>query len=81
MKISDGEARAIVKSKTGLADAELCYTTSTGPWQKRKWQMEPALTEDGKILATIPPERPLVCFMSMTDSRGLKVSTQHEELK
>ena len=81
MRIREGKAQATVRSKTGIAKAELCYTTDTGPWQKRKWQSEPAPADHDRISATLPNGRPLVCFISVTDSRGLKVSTQHEELR
>ena len=81
MRIHGGEVQATVHSKTKISKAELCCTTSTGAWQKRKWRSEPAPVEHGRISATLPSDRPLVCFLSVTDSRGLKVSTPHEELK
>lgn len=81
LRIRAGQAQASVRSKTGISKAELCYTTDTGVWQKRKWQSQPATIANGDISARLPSERPLVCFISVTDARGLKVSTQHEELK
>jgi dienelactone hydrolase len=81
MRIRGGKARATVRSDTGIAKAELCYTTDTGAWQQRKWQSRAVPAGNGRITATLPRERPLVCFISVTDGRGLMVSTQHEELK
>jgi hypothetical protein len=81
LRIHDGRAWATVRPRSGIAKAELCYTTSTGPWPQRKWQNEAAPIENGKISVTLPKERPLVCFISVTDRRGLKVSTPHEELE
>jgi dienelactone hydrolase len=80
MRIRDGKALATVRSKTRISSAELCYTTDTGAWQQRKWQSEPAAIFGGNISATLPNKLRLVCFISVTDTRGLKVSTQHEEL-
>jgi dienelactone hydrolase len=81
MRIRDGKARATVRSDTGISKAELCYTTDTGAWQQRKWQSRAFPAGNGKIFAPLPSERPLVCFISVTDGRGLMVSTQHEELR
>jgi cephalosporin-C deacetylase-like acetyl esterase len=81
MRVRDGKAWATVNSQTGLARAELCYTTSSGAWPQRKWQSQPAAVENRKVSAALPSERPLVCFLAVTDRRGLQVSTQHEELR
>jgi dienelactone hydrolase len=81
LRIHDDKASATVRSKTGISKVELCYTTNTGAWQQRKWQSEPGFVEKGRISATVPKDRPLTCFISMTDAQGLKVSTEHEELK
>ena len=81
LRLRDGKAWATVHSQTKISQAELCYTTSSGAWQQRKWMSKPARIENRKISAILPTERPLVCFLSVADDRGLKVSTQHEELK
>jgi len=81
MRIRDGQARATVRSKTGISKAELCYTTDGGPWQKRKWLTAPAEVRKGQVAATMPDGRPLVCFLSVADDRGLRVTTPHQELK
>jgi hypothetical protein len=81
MRIRDGQARATARSKTAITKAELCYTTDTGPWQKRTWHTEPAAINKSHVSAPVPNARPLVCFLAVTDDRGLRVSTEHEELK
>jgi hypothetical protein len=63
-----------------LAKAQLHYTTDTGDWQKRAWKSAPAELANGKVTAALPADLPLVCFVSVTDSRGLTVSTPHQEL-
>jgi dienelactone hydrolase len=81
LRIRNGKAWATVRSGSGIAKAELCYTTDTGPWQRRKWQRAPAQVQGRQVSAALPQQTPLVCFLSVTDERGLKVSTRHEELK
>jgi dienelactone hydrolase len=81
MQLRHGEARATAHSKTEISKAELCYTTDTGPWHDRKWKSQQAVVKGSRISSSLPAERPLICFLSMTDSRGLKVTTPHQELK
>ncbi|HYV28603.1 MAG TPA: alpha/beta fold hydrolase, partial [Candidatus Eisenbacteria bacterium] len=80
MKIANGMATAKFTSKTPITKAELNYTADVGAWQKRVWKNIPANVEPGKIVAALPAERPLVCFLSVTEDRNLTVSTPHEEL-
>jgi hypothetical protein len=63
-----------------LKKAEFHYTTDAGEWQKREWKTTGAELNAGKISAQIPAARPLVCYLSVTDERGLQVSTAHVEL-
>jgi hypothetical protein len=56
------------------------YTTDAGEWQKREWKTAGAELSAGKISARLPAERPLVCYLSVTDERGIRVSTAHVEL-
>lgn len=81
MKIEDGTASAETSSEVKLVKAELHYTTDGGTWQKREWKSAAATLADGLIVAKLPTERPLVCYLAVTDDRGVLVSTQHEELK
>lgn len=81
LKIHDGVATARVETREPLKKAELHYTTDGGPWQKRKWETTTATLKGKVIDAKLPPQRPLVCYLSVTDERGLRASTEHEELK
>lgn len=63
-----------------LTNAFLHYTTNTGAWQQREWKTEPAQLQDKVVTAALPKERPLTCYLSVIDERGVRVSTQHEEL-
>jgi hypothetical protein len=63
-----------------LKEAVLNYTTDSGEWQKRRWQSSPAELKDDTVVARLPGQRPLVWFLAVTDERGLRVSTEHEEL-
>ena len=80
MKIVGDQATADVKSHVPLKEAALHYTTDAGEWQKRRWQTVPAKVERDRVRATLPQQRPLVCFLAVTDQRNLRMSTEHEEL-
>jgi dienelactone hydrolase len=81
MQIRRGQARAWVTAPKPVVKANLHYTTDTGPWQKRRWQTVPAKLQGDWVVAGLPSARPLVCFLSVTDSRGLTVTTPHHELQ
>jgi acetyl esterase/lipase len=81
MAIEGEMALAPVSAETKLTKFELHYTTDSGPWQKREWKAGGAELKDGKVIAKLPQNRPLVCYLAVTDERGVMVSTQHEELK
>ena len=81
LKVHDDLATASVESRVPLKQADLHYTAEGGPWQKRHWETVPATLKDNVIEARLPPQRPLVCYLSVTDDRGLRASTEHEELK
>jgi len=74
-------ATASVETRRSLSKAELHYTTDAGPWQKRHWETVPATLKGKVIEADLPSQRPLVCYLSATDDRGLRASTEHEELE
>lgn len=80
MRISGESVVTKVIATVPVTKAEFHFTTDSGPWQKRNWQTVPAQFADGLVIAKVPTERPLVCYLSITDSRGVAVSTQHEEL-
>jgi dienelactone hydrolase len=81
LQVRDGKAQTTVRSQNVISRAELCFTSDTGAWQQRKWQRQPAAIEKRRISATLPNLRPLVCFLSVTDNRGLIISTEHRELE
>jgi dienelactone hydrolase len=78
--ISGTNVTASVASSAPLKKAELHFTTDGGAWQKRQWQTFPAALGKEAISALLPTNRPLVCYLSVTDERGLQVSTSHLEL-
>lgn len=77
MKISDRLVTTTCSSKVPVTKAELNYTSETGEWQKRLWRTVPADLANGQITARLPIERPLVCYLSVTDQRDVTVSTAH----
>jgi len=81
MTIRNNVATAKIETRRPLRKAELHYTTDTGQWQKRKWETVAATLKHKLITAQLPPQRPLVCYLSVTDDRGLRASTEHEELR
>jgi len=79
-KIREGVATASVETRSAIKKAELHYTADGGPWQKRRWETATATMNGKTIQAQLPPQRPLVCYLSVTDDRGLRAGTEHEEL-
>jgi dienelactone hydrolase len=79
LAVKDGRASAAFDSPVPLKQATLHYSTDSGPWQKRAWKSEPAEIKNGAITAPLPKERPLACYLSVSDERGWRVSTLHEE--
>jgi len=80
MRITGESVTTKVTAPVPVTKAEFHFTTDSGPWQKRNWQTVPAQMAGGLVTAKLPTERPLTCYLSVTDSRGVAVSTQHEEL-
>lgn len=64
-----------------IVKAQLHTTRHRGIWSKRKWQSTPLTIKDNSIQATLPTDRPIVCFVSITDRRGAVVSTEHEVIE
>lgn len=58
----------------------LCYTTNSGPWQKRVWHTAPAQLDGKQLSAQLPPQRPLVAFLAIKDEQGRHMSSEHVEL-
>lgn len=75
------DVQTTCQSEVRLVKAELHYTADSGAWQQRTWQTAPARLEPGQIRATLPTEKNLVYFLTVTDERGAVVSTEHEEIR
>ena len=73
-------ATAVFSSSVPVTKAELNYTADVGEWPKRLWKTVPAELANGTVTARLPAERPLVCYLSITDRRDATVSTPHVEL-
>jgi hypothetical protein len=80
MKIAGSTATARVASSGPIKKVELHFTTGTGDWQKREWKTVGAVLTNGSISAQLPAERPLVCYLSVTDARDVQVGTAHREM-
>ncbi|HRU06211.1 MAG TPA: acetylxylan esterase [Candidatus Brocadiia bacterium] len=80
LQVSDGAVETSFDADVPLFKAQLHNTTDTGPWQTRNWATVPAEIIGNRVRATLPPQRPLVAFLTVTDSRQATVSTEYEEI-
>ena len=71
---------ANLDGKVSARAVQLCYTTNSGPWQKRAWMTAAALLDGRRASAKLPAVRPLAAFLAVTDERGLRISSEHIEL-
>jgi len=78
-EVSNGRITAALDHVAALKEVSLCYTTNSGPWQKRVWQTTPAEVSGWRIVAELPSVRPLVAFLAVKDERG-RVSSEHLNL-
>jgi len=78
LKREGDEVSASVVSKVELKEAKLHYAAATGAWQKREWKSVAAEIKEGRVVAILPADRPLVYYLAVTDRRGLIVSTAHD---
>lgn len=78
--IDGGRARARFTAETTVETGELHFATADGPWKDRPWETRPAELAGSEVVATVPPERPLVLYLSVTDERSALVSTEHAVL-
>lgn len=79
-QVKSGRLSAPVDRATGFQETSLCYTTNSGPWQKRSWQTVAARIENGRLVGELPAARPLVAFLAVKDAAGCHVSSEHVEL-
>jgi hypothetical protein len=63
------------RSNAPVTGAALHFTSDSGPWQKRKWQTQPAQIAGQTVQVQLPAARPLVYFLTVTDDRKATVST------
>lgn len=61
-----------------VVKAQLHTTPHRGPWNKRTWKSQSLPIKEDHVAAKLPKDRPLVWFLTITDQRGLTVSTEHE---
>jgi dienelactone hydrolase len=79
-EVSGGRLEVKLDRVTGFKETSLCYTTNSGPWQKRQWQKVPASIEGDRLSAELPSTRPLIAFLAIKDAEGRHVSSEHVEL-
>lgn len=65
---------AKVSSPVKIEKAFLYYTNDTSSGIGRKWATVAAGLRNKKIISPLPPERSTIWYLSLTDTRGLKVS-------
>jgi len=80
MQRDGDEVRADFASPTEITEAGFHWTADTRAWPEREWSSRDAEVGEGVVSATLPAERPLVCYLTITDERGATVSTEHIEL-
>jgi hypothetical protein len=75
------EVTVAFASDSPVTGAALHYTTDTGNWKARKWETVAVQIDGNQIKTTLPGNRPLVYFLTITDHRKLTVSTEHETIE
>jgi len=81
VKRRGSQVKVKFSSEFPIEKAALHCTTDACIWPKRKWQTSKATLEGGTATAVLPETRPIVYFVTLTDSRGATVSTEHEALE
>jgi len=61
-----------------IQKAALHFTTDTNDWNHRKWHTRESRLDASTVNAELPEERPIVYFLTLTDSRNATVSSEHE---
>jgi len=72
------EAAVTFSSSVPIAHAELVVTRSSGRWQDRKWEKQPATLASSRATATVPDDV-TAYFFNLTDERDLTISSEHVE--
>ncbi|MDR1518285.1 MAG: prolyl oligopeptidase family serine peptidase [Dysgonamonadaceae bacterium] len=79
-KINGSEMQATFTADVLIKEAALCYTTDTNVPPQCQWQSIPAQLNGNSVSAGIPAERPIRCFLQVTDERGLKTSSTYIDI-
>lgn len=74
----DGDKATAPFSGEKPVKAEFFWTSDTGRWQEKKWQIVPATVLDDRVESPVPAEARSF-FFNLTDDRGLTVSSEHLE--
>ncbi len=78
--VSGATISATVDQDVAFQNVSLCYTTNSGPWQKREWRTVPAFVSGHRIGVSLPEARPLVAFFAIKDEQGRHMSSEHVEI-
>ena len=84
-KVGDGvldgdSATTTVVSERPIVRAGLHYTNDSKTWVDRYWESLPATVHGGHVTAKMPDTRPTAVFLTVTDDRGVTVSTEYVDL-
>jgi len=80
MTLSGSNVSTTLDSEVEVTRAQLNFARAEGVWQKRTWQTVDAPIVENKVTAHLPETRPLVFFITVTDSRGATTSSPHLDL-
>jgi len=78
--LAKNELSAAINQNSGFKETSLCYTTNSGPWQKRQWHISPARIKDGRLTGELLSVRPIAAFLAIKDEAGNHISSEHIEL-
>lgn len=77
MTLAGSKITSTFQASVPVIRGQLSYASPEGPWQKRTWKTVDAVLEGNTVQAILPATRPLVFFLTVTDSRGATTSSQH----
>ena len=80
MQVEGDAVQATFTAAVPVGKAALHYTSDSGIWEKRKWTSSPAEVVGNTVRARLPGARPLVFFLTVTDTRGATASAEHQTL-
>jgi PhoPQ-activated pathogenicity-related protein len=77
LRVDGATVVATCDSQTAIATAQLHFAKHAGAWKERAWSTIEAKIEGDTVRADLPADRPLVCFVTVTDDRGATTCTAH----